>query len=125
MTFLKAPKMPHLPKIPEIHAPGNVGKYVGSNISGLSAGVGKGINSLGAGVGGGLSSVGKAIMPVEKQLFNQASSAITSPLVYVGVAIVGAVVLVSIFKGSEVANNGIGAVRDNPELAATLAASLR
>ena len=125
MGFLKAPKMPHLPKIPEIQSPGNVGKYVGSNISGLAGGVGKGINSLGAGVGGGLSSVGEAILPVEKQLFNQASSAITSPLVYLGVAIVGTVVLVSIFKGAEVTNNGISAVRDNPELAATLAAAIR
>jgi len=118
MTFLKMPKMPKIPN------PGNVGKTIGSNVAGLSSGVGKSFSSIGSGVGSGLSSVGKAIMPVEKQLFNQASSAITSPLVYLGVGLVGVVVLTSIFKGAEVTNNGIGAVRDNPELARALAASL-
>jgi len=118
----KMPKMPHLPAMPAIPNPGNVGKTVGSNLAGLSGGVGKSFSSIGGGIGDGLGSIGKAVMPVEKQLFNQATSSLTSPLIYSGVGIVGIVVLTSIFKGAEVTNNGIDAIRDNPELLAQIAA---
>jgi hypothetical protein len=96
---------------------GNVGKAVGNNISGLGSGVGKAVDSVGGGIGSAVHSVTKPLMNIEKSVAGQVKSTLTSPIIYVGVLMVGGIVLTSIFKGSEVANNGINAVNNNPELA--------
>jgi hypothetical protein len=94
-----------------------IGKMIGNNIQHIGGGVGKAVDSIGGGVGSAVHSVTKPLMNIEKSVAGQVKSTLTSPIMYVGLIIAGGIVLSSIFKGSEVANNGINAVNNNPELA--------
>jgi len=85
-----------------------------------SKGIGKSLGSIGQGMGSGLSGVFSPFMQVENQLFGQADDffSLGSPLLYGILGVGGLLILTSIFKGASVANNGISAVRENPEIAA-------
>ena len=82
-----------------------------------SKGFGKSISSIGEGTGSAIGSLFTPFMAVEDQLFGQADDFFSSPLLYIALGLTGLVVLTTIVKGSSIANNGVGAIRENPEIA--------
>ena len=83
-----------------------------------SKGIGKSLGSIGEGMGSGLSGVFQPFMQLEEQAFGQVDDFFSSPLMYGILGVGGLLLLTTIFKGASVANNGISAVRENPEIAA-------
>ena len=85
-----------------------------SNIKGL----GKSFSSIGTGMGQGLGGVFAPFLGVEQQIFGQVEDFTSSPILYMGLGLIGLLLVTAMFKGASVANNGISAVKENPELAA-------
>jgi hypothetical protein len=81
-------------------------------------GLGKALSSAGGGLGEGLGGIFTPFLAAEQQIFGQVDGFFSSPLMYGMLGIGGLVILSTIFKGASVANNGIGAIRENPEIAA-------
>jgi uncharacterized membrane protein YuzA (DUF378 family) len=83
-----------------------------------SKSIGKSFGSIGTGIGQGLGGIFSPFLGVEDQLFGQVSDFTSSPIMYMGLGLLGVLLLTTIFKGASVATSGIDAVKENPELAA-------
>ena len=100
-------------------------KGVGKSMGAISSSIGGSLGSIGGGVGDAIGGILSPFAALEGQAFNQISDFTSSPIMYIGLGLIGVILLTSIFKGAAVANNGIGAVRDNPELVAIAAQAAR
>ena len=96
-------------------------KGISRSMGAISSSIGGSLGSIGGGVGDAIGGILSPFAALEGQAFNQLSDFTSSPIMYIGLGLIGVVLLTSIFKAISVANNGIGAVRDNPELIAIAA----
>ena len=84
--------------------------------------VGKGSKNITSAIGAGINDVFiKPISDLSSNIEGSVSDFMSSPLLYVGVGLIGVIAISSIYKGSEVAKTGL----ENPESIRALASAMR
>jgi hypothetical protein len=106
------------PKFPTMKMPS---APKGLNIKSISKGIGKATENVSSGVGSAIGNVSDPIIRGLGKTVDIGTDAINSPIMYIGIAIVGVVILTTVMAGSSTANKAL----ENPESMRILAQSLR